>query len=95
MDKPLPYAVNPGWVRSHAVRSAGGPTYRLLEYPDGQWGFEHQCDRGERGVIICAPMLQTKNGGHHVTVEPLTVSPSILCTDCNTHGFVREGRWSS
>lgn len=26
-------------------------------------------------------------------VEPLTVSPSILCMSCNTHGFWREGRW--
>jgi hypothetical protein len=25
--------------------------------------------------------------------EPLTVSPSLLCTACGDHGFIREGRW--
>jgi hypothetical protein len=25
--------------------------------------------------------------------EPLTLSPSVLCTMCGHHGFVREGRW--
>jgi len=24
--------------------------------------------------------------------EPLTVSPSVLCS-CGDHGFIREGRW--
>ena len=26
-------------------------------------------------------------------VEPLTVSPSILCRSCGEHGFWRDGRW--
>lgn len=25
--------------------------------------------------------------------EPLTLSPSLLCTDCGHHGFIRDGRW--
>lgn len=25
--------------------------------------------------------------------DPLTLSPSLLCTTCGNHGFVREGRW--
>ncbi len=25
--------------------------------------------------------------------EPLTLSPSLLCTACGDHGFVRGGRW--
>lgn len=25
--------------------------------------------------------------------EPLTLSPSILCTECGCHGYIREGRW--
>lgn len=24
--------------------------------------------------------------------EPLTISPSVLCS-CGDHGFIREGRW--
>ena len=25
--------------------------------------------------------------------EPLTLSPSIVCRECNDHGFIREGKW--
>jgi hypothetical protein len=25
--------------------------------------------------------------------EPLTLSPSVLCTTCGHHGYVREGKW--
>lgn len=25
--------------------------------------------------------------------EPLTLSPSLLCTECGDHGFIRAGRW--
>lgn len=28
-----------------------------------------------------------------VSLDPLTISPSLLCTNCQTHGFVREGKW--
>jgi Family of unknown function (DUF6527) len=27
--------------------------------------------------------------------DPLTLSPSVLCTTCGHHGFIREGRWVS
>ena len=33
------------------------------------------------------------NGWTLVQREPLTVSPSILCGNCGTHGFFREGKW--
>lgn len=25
--------------------------------------------------------------------EPMTLSPSLLCTACGRHGFIRKGRW--
>lgn len=28
-----------------------------------------------------------------VSVEPLTLSPSLLCRVCGDHGFIREGKW--
>jgi len=28
-----------------------------------------------------------------VNLEPLTLSPSLLCNLCTDHGFIREGRW--
>jgi hypothetical protein len=27
------------------------------------------------------------------SMEPLTLSPSILCRTCGHHGFIREGKW--
>lgn len=28
-----------------------------------------------------------------VQLEPLTLSPSVLCTACGHHGFIQGGRW--
>jgi hypothetical protein len=27
------------------------------------------------------------------SLDPLTISPSLLCRGCGDHGFIREGRW--
>lgn len=91
------FAVEPGWIKADIISHLLGPQYRLLTYADGTVRFEHRCDRGDRGVIICAPALMLGRG-HTLTRnesgEP-TVRASILCPDCGTHGFVTDGRWSS
>ena len=28
-----------------------------------------------------------------ISVEPLTMSPSLLCRTCGDHGFIRDGKW--
>jgi len=28
-----------------------------------------------------------------ISLEPLTLSPSLLCNACGAHGFIREGKW--
>lgn len=87
-----PFCVPEGWERSIFVRSArGGPSYRVLFYPNGDRRFEHRCDRGPRGVIICAPLLQSDH--IQTQADPLTITPSILCPDCGTHGFITNGLW--
>lgn len=57
--------------------------------------FEHVCNRGDRGVIICAPLLQIGNG-HTLTNAGTgpTVRASIACDDCGTHGYVTDGAWT-
>jgi hypothetical protein len=89
-----PVVVQTGWDRREEV----GDAKALLTYPDGVVQFEHVCDRGRRGVIVCAPRLQLE-GGHVLTRAgddgPVTVTPSILCDDCGTHGFVTDGVWRS
>lgn len=57
----------------------------------------HECKvPGKNGIAFDVP------GNEHVpesvrwTVEslaPLTLSPSLLCGWCGTHGFIRNGRW--
>jgi hypothetical protein len=27
------------------------------------------------------------------SLDPLTISPSLLCGSCGDHGFIRDGRW--
>lgn len=77
------------------VWQIGPQPMALLFYADGSWRFRHRCDRGERGVIVCAP---ERHSTHTVTRanwnSPPTVTPSILCPDCGTHGYVTEGVWS-
>lgn len=93
-----------GWDRRVPV----GGTVVMLRYPpgvpedwddQGVWRFEHWCDRktSARGVVVCAPLLSP---AHTVTEtkgripSDLTVNPSILCPDCNLHGWVRDGVWT-
>ena len=103
-----PFVVDLGYYAERVI-DGGWPErhMKLLFYPDGLVRFQHLCDRGKRGVIVCAPHLSP---GHVITPafeQPypsvphgsyvplrLTVTPSILCTDCGTHGFITDGRWS-
>lgn len=49
----------------------------------------------EGAVTFDCPAART--GGHRATWtveswEPLTISPSVLCS-CGDHGFIRQGQW--
>lgn len=94
----IPSAVESGWEVSTWIANTGGPPYWLLFYSDTDVRFGHQCDRGKRGIIECAPRLTNVNqpGGHQVTGsrECPTVRASIVCEDCGTHGFITEGKWA-
>lgn len=98
----LAHVVEPGWEWCDIIARPGLCGFRLLHYPDGTVRFEHRCDRGDRGVIVCAPALQIGSGhtlthagegDHNNPRGKPTVSPSILCPDCGLHGFVTDGRW--
>lgn len=90
---PFADATEPGAIE----RVDLGADLAVLFYADGSARFQHVCDRTAtgRGVIICAPLLRLGNG-HTITCRtPLTITPSILCSDCGTHGFVHTARWYS
>ena len=71
----------------------------IIHEPSGTVRVEHHCNGGGRwpdGVIhVVAPALQTETGAHTFCVDPMgpTVTPSILCGDCQLHGFVTNGMW--
>lgn len=97
-----PYCVETGWSRADLIVNPTGPSYRLLWWTETApgIGFEHVCDRGDRGLITCAPRLDSN--GHKVTLvvggdgqSRPTVTPSILCPDCDTHGFITAGVWAT
>lgn len=94
MREILADVVEPGAVRVVDL----GDDRAIHFYADGTVRFAHVCDRDAgpthaRGVIRCAPRLQMGQGHRVVTAEPLTIVASILCPDCRTHGWVRDGAW--
>lgn len=92
MTDVVPDATPPGGTRTDLLEHSD---HALVAYPDGSVRFRHRCDRGPRGVIVCAPALQLGRG-HTITRDAggrPTVSPSILCDDCGTHGWATDGAW--
>lgn len=61
---------------------------------------EHRTPAGQEcggGVLFDLPGVREAFPNHPVwtlvSLDPLTLSPSLLCTACGHHGFIREGRW--
>lgn len=96
---PLPALIDTDW--RWQWRIDGLTDCALLEYDSKVIRFQHVCDRGDRGVIICAPKLDARHhvsldlGAHYAGPIELSVSPSIQCPDCGTHGFIERNVWRS
>lgn len=82
-----------GWDR--AIDVGGGVRLLVTDVP--AWDrfdvmVEHTCkDIGHGERIVVAPGLSP---GHRVTqLDPVTITPSILCPDCGLHGFITDGTW--
>jgi hypothetical protein len=54
--------------------------------PDG-YAIEHVCSYGRTSSYLDPLRWRTDKS------DPLTLSPSVACTNCGHHGFVREGKW--
>lgn len=74
-----------------------GDNKAILFYPDGTVRFQHTCDRTAqgRGVIVCAPLLRIGHGHSIRQRDPLTISPSLRCGDCGTHGYIHDSIWGA
>lgn len=66
-------------------------------------GLVEQHDRADGGgrcqgsIMFALPGVAEAFPGVSVwqveSLEPLTLSPSLLCTRCGHHGWIRGGRW--
>lgn len=70
--------------------------------PEGQLhiAYRHQCpansdDPSSRLAFAAVPVSESGAGRDWKldSLEPLTISPSLLCMSCQHHGFIREGKW--
>ena len=66
------------------VRDEKGPDGVAYQHPDG---------KGEmcRGYASFSPPWT--DGWKVESLDPLTISPSLLCRVCGHHGFIRDGKW--
>jgi len=42
---------------------------------------------------VARRVFNEKSRWQVISMEPLTLSPSLLCMVCGDHGFIREGKW--
>lgn len=52
----------------------------------------HVCNGVEREDFMSIRPAR-RDGWDVISVQPLTLSPSVLCRTCLFHGYVRDGRW--
>lgn len=71
------------------------PTFALEPEFDGMhFWWEHDCSFHGKRVRGVLP-FGTEKGWTVTQKEPLTVTPSIHCLGCGTHGFITNGEWIS
>ena len=60
--------------------------------------WDHGCASGPGGGSIAFDLPSQAHVPASVrwtleSLEPLTLSPSLLCRWCGRHGFIRDGKW--
>lgn len=79
-------------VRYHAIYVLGDDGTRtqvgiMVDHPG----------KGPEGRCWCSCRWVRDSTGepHHelVSLDPLTISPSLGCPECGLHGFIRDGQW--
>ena len=88
-----PDSVVPDLTPTGFIRSVDHGRIQSVHYPDGTIRIRHECHRSrDDRTLIIAPAL-TMPGHVVVSLEPVTITPSILCEDCGLHGFLTDGVW--
>lgn len=92
IDPKVPLDLGDGRMLRFTIAKQGGPAIGAVE--------EHPDQRDPSNVCAGSLMFDTPEGRQFhgpywqiVQEEPLTLSPSVLCTQCGNHGFIRDGKW--
>jgi len=62
----------------------------------GSWGLIWYHQRPDNGRPCSGCLSWDPDDEKHwdlISLEPLTLSPSLLCNACGAHGFIEQGRW--
>lgn len=76
-----------GWFKSVAVLEEGQVPFGAHEYHmwDGEICY---------GYVSWTEFHGMKLSGHTLeSLDPVTISPSLQCRACPSHGFIRDGKW--
>ena len=69
---------------------------RLEDGEDPFGGYDFHLHEGDLcfGYVSWRPYSAMKASGHTLlSASPLTISPSLACRGCPSHGFIRDGLW--
>ena len=87
---------------AHAIDIGGGHRIEFVEYEGERAAINdwHLTKEGNwcRGFVdfkggTWARLFGPDRGWDLIQLEPLTLSPSLLCRTCGDHGYIRDGRW--
>lgn len=77
------------------ITDHGGDVYTGLPDGDGKPVCWHWCDSESNWRLDAPGVWSGARCSLHtvVQVSPLTLNPSLLCTDCGWHGYIIDGVW--
>lgn len=79
--------------------SLGNDHFYTPAHYEGKWVGIHEWHKDNNGewCVGYVPFVDTALASGDAwdvqSLDPLTISPSLLCRHCSSHGFIREGRW--
>lgn len=85
---------NHWWGWAHVAADDDGNLVSLQGETRDIW-WVHRCRMPNGSTPMMLGRLDITTGKKHrlVAEEPLHVEPSVLCGQCQDHGFIRNGKW--
>jgi hypothetical protein len=91
--------VNPEGVPKDAIPIGSG-TFMVKVFKDGAWvgiiefhNHNGEYDGGYVAFDVAGNETYQKDKWQVISLEPLTITPSVACHTCTHHGYITEGVW--